>query len=73
VFKILQYSQIECICVRKIPTGMFRKYNIGRRPPKFWDPRLQPIEPIGKSGTEHHKLNQPSHDKNIDNIRPRLL
>jgi annexin A7/11 len=26
--------------------------HLGRRPPKIWDPRFQPIEPIGKSGTE---------------------
>jgi hypothetical protein len=27
VFKILQYSEMECNCVRKIPEGLFRKYS----------------------------------------------
>jgi hypothetical protein len=26
-FKILQYSGMECNCVRKIPEGLFRKYS----------------------------------------------
>jgi hypothetical protein len=26
-FKILQYSEIECKCVRKITEGLFRKYS----------------------------------------------
>ena len=69
VFKILQYSEMECNCVKKITKGLFRKYSrlwkhkcespitikniihLGRRPPKCWGHRLQPIEPIGKSGT----------------------
>ncbi len=62
VFKILQYSEMECNCVRKITEGVFRKYST------LWQhkcespmtvlkilcilgPRLQPIELIGKSGT----------------------
>ena len=67
--KILQYSEMECNCVRKITEVLFRKYStlwqhkceslitvkniihLGQRPPKVWGPRLQPIEPIGKSGT----------------------
>jgi len=28
VFKILQYSEIECNCVRKITEGLFRKYSM---------------------------------------------
>jgi hypothetical protein len=28
--------------------------HLDRRPPKCWGPRLQPIEPIGKSGTAQH-------------------
>jgi hypothetical protein len=60
VFKILK----ECNCVRKIPEGLSRKYNTLRQLKcespitglKILDtlergPRLQPIEPIGKSGT----------------------
>ena len=49
----------------KITEGLFRKnstlwksnnnvrniIHLGRSPPKFWGPRLQPIQPIGKSGT----------------------
>jgi hypothetical protein len=27
VFKILQYSEMECNCVRKITEGLFRKYS----------------------------------------------
>jgi hypothetical protein len=27
VFKILQYSDMECNCVRKITEGLFRKYS----------------------------------------------
>jgi hypothetical protein len=27
VFKILQYSEIECNCVKKITEGLFRKYS----------------------------------------------
>ena len=68
----MQYSEMECNCVKKITEGLFRKYSIsmkayvwksnnsvnniihlGRRPPKFWGPRLQPIEPIGKFGLSH--------------------
>ena len=71
VFKILQYSEMECNCVRKITEELLRKnstlwqhkcespnniaknnIHLSRRPPKFWGPRLQPIEPIGKSGTD---------------------
>jgi hypothetical protein len=44
VFKILQYSEMECNYVRTITTGLLGKHSIG--------PRLQPIEPIGKSGTD---------------------
>jgi (2Fe-2S) ferredoxin len=29
VFKILQYSEMECNCVRKITEGLFRKYRTG--------------------------------------------
>jgi hypothetical protein len=71
---ILQYSEMECNCVRKITEGLFRKYStlwqhkceslitvkniihLGQRPPKVWGPRLQPIEPIGKSGTVGYPL-----------------
>jgi len=75
VFKILQYSEMECNCVRTITEGLFRKYStlgqhkcespitvkniihLGRRPPKVWGPRLQPIEPIaGESGTVRYPL-----------------
>ena len=71
VFKILQYSIIECNCVRKITEGLFRKYStlwqhtceslitvlkilytLVRGPLNLKDPRLQPIAPIGKSGTD---------------------
>jgi hypothetical protein len=27
VFEILQYSEVECNCVRKITEGLFRKYS----------------------------------------------
>ena len=46
---------MECNCVRKITEGLFRKYKIlytlAGGPLNFLDPKLQPIEPIGKSGT----------------------
>jgi hypothetical protein len=62
VFKILQYSEMECNSARKITEGLFRTAYVGKSNnsvkdiihlglPKFVGPRLQPIKPMGKSGT----------------------
>jgi hypothetical protein len=53
---------MECNSARKITEGLFRTAYVGKSNnsvkdiihlglPKFVGPRLQPIEPMGKSGT----------------------
>ena len=54
------YSEMECkknhrrvmaACVRQIYDNVKNIIHLGRRPPRYWGPRLQPAKPIGKSGT----------------------
>ena len=58
----LKFCNMECNSARKITEGLFRTAYVGKSNnsvkdiihlglPKFVGPRLQPIEPIGKSGT----------------------
>jgi len=75
VFNILQYSEMECNCVKKITESFCLKsrvrydnirmkvqwqcqniIHLGRKPPKCCCPRLQPVKPIGKSGSGHNPV-----------------
>jgi hypothetical protein len=56
------YSEMECKeNYRRVMTTWVRTFydnvkniiNFAQRPSRFWGPRLQPAEPIGKSGTGH--------------------